>query len=79
MAAIPKELKSILFGMGPKINGMVATVLEFLGLACFILGIISGFMDEPIGMWASYWFLAAIGLWIWALWLWLCAYVAAKE
>ncbi len=79
MAAVPKKLKSLLFGMGPEINATVATVLEFLGLACLIVGIVSGVMDKELGLWSTEWFLIMIGLWVWALWLWLCAYFAAKE
>lgn len=77
--AVPKKLKFMLFGMGPKVNAIVATVLEFLGLASLIVGIISGFTDKAIGMWSTEFFLVTIALWIWALWLWLCAYLAAKD
>jgi hypothetical protein len=78
MAAVPKKLKFLLFGMGPRFHGTVALVLEFLGLACLIVGIVSGVKDETVGMWSTEWFLVAIALWIWALWSWLTAYVAAK-
>ena len=56
MAAVPKKLKSLLFGMGPKVNAIVATVLEFLGLACLIVGIISG-SSRNVGLWSTEWFL----------------------
>jgi hypothetical protein len=79
MAAVPKELKFLLFGRGPKFHGRVSMVLEALGLACLIVGIISGFMDKALGLGATNWFLITIALWIWALWSWLCAYTAAKE
>jgi hypothetical protein len=79
MAAVPKKLKFVLFGMGPKINATFATVLEFLGLACLIVGIISGFKNDAVGLWSTEWFLITIALWIWAIWLWFCAYTAAKE
>ena len=79
MAAVPKKLKSLLFGMGPKINATFATVLEFLGLACLIVGIISGFKNDAVGLWSTEWFLIAIVLFIWGLWHWLCAYAAAKD
>jgi len=79
MAAVPKELKFLLFGMGPKFHATVAMVLEFLGLACLIVGIISAFKNDSIGIWSTEWFLITIALWIWALWAWLTAYVAAKE
>jgi len=79
MAAVPKHLKPLLFGMSPKINATFATVLEFLGLACLIVGIISGFKNDAVGLWSTEWFLITISLWIWAIWLWFCAYTAAKE
>jgi hypothetical protein len=79
MAAVPKKLKFLLFGMGPEFHGKVAMVLEFLGLACLIVGIISGFINKELGMWSTEWFLVTIALWIWALWSWLCAYTAAKD
>jgi hypothetical protein len=79
MAAVPKKFKFLLFGMGPKFHATVAIILEFLGLICLILGIISGFTDETVGMWSTEWFLVTIALWIWALWSWLTAYLAAKE
>jgi Mn2+/Fe2+ NRAMP family transporter len=79
MAAVPKKLKFLLFGRGPKFHAMVAIVLEFLGLACLIVGIISAVTEKDVGMWSTEWFLITIALWIWALWSWLTAYVAAKE
>jgi hypothetical protein len=79
MAAVPKNLRFLLFGRGPKFHATVAIVLEFIGLICLILGIISGFTDDTVGMWSTEWFLVTIALWIWALWSWLTAYVAAKE
>lgn len=79
MAAVPKNLKFLLFGMGPKFHATLAFVLEILGFIFLILGIISGFTDDTVGMWSTEWFLVTIALWIWALWSWLCAYFAAKE
>jgi hypothetical protein len=79
MAAVPKHLKFLLFGMGPKFHGTAAMVLEFLGLICLILGIVAGFMSDNVGLYSTEWFLITIALWIWALWSWLCAYAAAKE
>jgi hypothetical protein len=57
----------------------MACVLEAAGLVFLVLGMISGFKDETVGMWSTEWFLVTIALWIWALWMWLCAYTAAKE
>jgi hypothetical protein len=79
MAKIPKSLRFMLFGMGPKFNAAMACVLEAAGLVFLVLGMISGFKDETVGMWSTEWFLVTIALWIWALWMWLCAYTAAKE
>ena len=80
MATIPKNLKFMLFGMGPRFHSTVAIILEFLGLACLILGIISGVKYEAVGgLWSTEWFLIAIALWIWGLWAWLASYFAAKE
>ncbi len=79
MAAVPKELRFLLFGRGPKFHSTAALILEALGLVCLILGIISGFADKAVGLWSTEWFLITIALWIWALWSWLTAYVAAKE
>ena len=79
MAEVPKELRFLLFGRGPKFHAKAALILEALGLICLILGIIAGFATKDIGLWSSEWFLIAIALWIWALWSWLTAYVGAKE
>ncbi|HEY55457.1 MAG TPA: hypothetical protein G4N91_04195 [Dehalococcoidia bacterium] len=80
MAAVPKKLRFLLFGMGPKFHATVALVLEFLGLACLIVGIVGSVIDKGLGMWwPTDWFFVAIALWIWALWSWLTAYVAAKD
>jgi hypothetical protein len=79
MVAVPKKFKFLLFGMGPRFHGTLAFVLEIIGLVFLILGMISGFTDETVGMWSTEWFLVTIALWIWALWSWLCAYTAAKE
>jgi hypothetical protein len=79
MAAVPKKLKFLLFGRGAGFHARVAMVLEVLGLACLIVGIISGAMDRLLGLWSTEWFLITIALWILGLWSWLCAYTAAKE
>ena len=79
MAAVPQNLKFLLFGMGARFHATVAIILETLGLACLILGIISAFQNDSIGIWSTEWFLITIALWIWALWSWFTAYVAAKE
>jgi len=79
MAAVPKELKFLLFGKGAKFHAVAAMVIECLALACLIMGIISGAMDRALGLWAIHWFPIAIALFIWGLWSWIAAYAAAKE
>ncbi len=80
MAAVPKNLKFLLFGMGPKFHATVAFIMEILAFACLVIGIVSGVKYEAVfELWSTEWFLIAIALFIWGLWSWLCAYVAAKE
>jgi len=79
MAAVPKELQFLLFGRGPNFHARVAMILEVLGLACLIVGIIGSAINSALGLGSTHWILIAIALWIWALWSWLTAYFAAKE
>ena len=79
MAEVQKGLKLLLFGRGPKFHARVSLVLEFLGLASLVLGIISGATDDVMGMGATNWILIAIALWLWGLASWFTAYHAAKE
>jgi hypothetical protein len=79
MATVPKGLKFLLFGRGPTFHAKAALIMEVLGLACLIMGILSGAMDRALGLWSTEWFLITIALWIWALWSWLTAYTGAKE
>ncbi len=79
MAAVPNGLKCLLFCMGPKCLAVVAWVLEILGLASLVLGIVSAFQNDAVGLWSTEWFLIAIALFILGLWAWLVAYAAAKE
>ena len=79
MAEVQKGLKLLLFGRGPKFHARVSLVLEFLGLASLVLGIISGATDDDMGLGATNWILMAIAIWIWAFWSWLTAYFGAKE
>jgi len=79
MVAVPKGSRCLLCGMGHKCLAVVAWVLEILGLASLVLGIISGFKNDSIGLWSTEWFLIAIALFIWGLWLWIAAYAAAKQ
>ena len=80
MAAVPKGLKFLLFGRGPTFHAKAALIMEVLGLACLIMGIIGSVLDKGLGLWwPTDWFLITIALWIWALWSWLTAYTGAKE
>ncbi|TES82807.1 MAG: hypothetical protein E3J92_03880 [Dehalococcoidia bacterium] len=79
MAAVPNGLKCLCFGMGPKCLAIVAWVIEILALASLVLGIVSGFRNNAVGLWSTEWFLIAIALFIWGLWLWIAAYAAARE
>ncbi|MBA7581203.1 MAG: hypothetical protein GH159_05115 [Dehalococcoidia bacterium] len=79
MAEVPKGLKCLCFGMCPKCLAIVAWVLEILGLASLVLGIVSGFRNNAVGLYSTEWFLIAIALFILGLWVWLVAYAAARE
>ena len=50
-----------------------------MAVASLVLGIISGFRNNAVGLWSTEWFLIAIALFILGLWVWLVAYAAAKE
>lgn len=78
--AVPKGLKFLLFGMGPKFHATVAFIMEILALAALIIGIVSGVKYEAVfSLWSTEYFLISIALFIWGFWSWLCAYFAAKE
>ena len=79
MAAVPKKLKFMLFGLGPGFQAPRALALGILAGASLVVGIVSGFMDKALGMRSTDWLLASIALFIAALWTWLTAYFAAKE
>jgi undecaprenyl pyrophosphate phosphatase UppP len=79
MAEIPKDMKFLLFGRGAKWHGRSSIVLDFLGIACLIIGIIGSAINNAIGLGAINWILIAIALWILGIWAWLTAYNAAKE
>ncbi|MCK4368981.1 MAG: hypothetical protein KAV68_04870 [Dehalococcoidales bacterium] len=79
MAEVPKDMKFLLFGKGAKWHAVSAFILDWLGLACLIMGIISGAMDRALGLEPTYWFLAAIAFIVFGLWAWLTAYFTAKE
>lgn len=79
MAEIPKDLKFLLFGRGARWHARSGMVLDVLGLVCFIVGIVGDVANKVPGLEPTNWFLMAIGLWVWGLWGWFCAYTAAKE
>ncbi|MBA7620540.1 hypothetical protein ES703_27891 [subsurface metagenome] len=79
MAAVPNGLKCLLFGKGAKFHAVAAMVIECLAFASLVLGIVSGFRNNAVGLWSTEWFLIAIALFIWGLWSWIAAYAAAKE
>ena len=79
MAEIPKDVKFLIFGKGVKWHARVSMIMNWLGLVCLILGIISGAINNALGLGAGNWLLLAIALWLWALAAWFTAYFAAKE
>ena len=79
MAEIPKDVKKLLFGMGARWHAIASMILDMLGLACLIMGIISSASDEKLWLLPTYWLLAAIAFIVFGLSAWLTAYHAAKE
>jgi hypothetical protein len=79
MAEIPKDMKFLLFGRGAKWHARGSIVLDFLGIACLIIGIIASAINNAVGLGATNWILIAISLWILGIWSWLTSYHAAKE
>ena len=79
MSQVPKEMKFLLFGKGPKWHAKTAMVLMCLGMVFLVLGIISAALNRTLGLGATNWLLLTIAFFVWALWAWLCAYFAAKE
>jgi len=79
MAEIPKDMKFMIFGFGARWHAKCMMVLNWLGLVCLILGIISGAMGKALGLWSTDWLLIAIALWVWGLGSWFAAYHGLKE
>ena len=79
MAEIPQDMKKMLFGMGAKWHAWSSVILNMLGLACLIMGIIGSAYDEKLWLLPTYWLLAAIAFIVFGLSAWLTAYHAAKE
>jgi hypothetical protein len=79
MAEIPKDMKFLLFGFGARWHAKCMMALNWLGLACLIVGIIGDAINRVPGLEPTNWILIAIALWLWGLACWLTAYHAAKE
>jgi hypothetical protein len=79
MAEVPKDMKFLLFGMGPKWHAKCMMVLNWLGLVCLIVGIIGDAINRVPGLEPTNWILIAIALWLWGLGAWFAAYYAVKE
>ncbi|GAI55610.1 unnamed protein product [marine sediment metagenome] len=79
MAEIPKDLKPLLFGKGPRWHARSMRVLNWLGLACLIVGIVGDATNTVPGLEPTNWLIMAAALWLWGLGAWLAAYFAAKE
>jgi hypothetical protein len=80
MAEIPKNLKCLLFPpIGARVMALCAFVLEILGLGSLVMGIITDVKQEMIGLDPYCWIFVAIALFIYGLWWWFTAYLAAKE
>ena len=79
MAEIPQNIKSLLFGMGPRWHATVAIVIESAAMVTLILAIVSAATNNALGLGAGNWFLMTIALFLWGLSAWFCAYFGAKE
>jgi hypothetical protein len=79
MAEVPQDMKKLLFGMGARWHAWASFILNMLGLACLVMGIISSAYDEKLWLLPTYWLLAAIAFIVFGLSSWLTAYHAAKE
>ena len=79
MAEIPKDMRFMIFGKGAKWHARSMMVLNWLGLACLIVGIIADAINMTLGLETTHWFIMTIAFWVWGLASWLTAYFAAKE
>jgi hypothetical protein len=79
MPEIPENAKYLLFGYGPRLHALMAFIANLLGIAAFILGIISAVAKAPLGFEATTWFLLTIIFFIWGMSFWLSAYFGSKE
>ena len=79
MAEIPQNVKFILFGFGPRQTAQMALIINILGMATTILGVISAATKNSLYLGAGNWLLLSIVFFIWGLSFWLVAYFGAKE
>ena len=79
MAEIPQNVKFILFGFGPRQTAQMALIINILGMATTILGVISAATKNSFYLGAGNWLLLSIVFFIWGLSFWLVAYFGAKE
>ena len=79
MAEIPKDMKRLLFGMGPRWHAKTSMVLDSVGMITLILSIISAATNNALGLGAGNWFLLTIALFLFGLSALFCAYFGAKE
>ncbi len=79
MAEMSKNVKFLLFGFGPRLTALMALIINILGMASTILGIVSAIMDSSLGLNAGNWFLLSIVFFIWGLSFWFVSYFGAKE
>ena len=79
MAEIPQNVKFILFGFGPRQTAQMALIINILGMATTIFGVISAATKNSLYLGAGNWLLLSIVFFIWGLSFWLVAYFGAKE
>lgn len=79
MTEIPNDIKFLLFGSGPKLTAKMALLINILGMATTILGIVSAAIRNSLGLGAGNWFLLSIVFFIWGFSFWCVAYFGAKE
>ncbi len=79
MAEIPQNTMALPFGFGPQMHALMALVANLLGIAAWLLGIVSGARKKPIGLGATNWFQLTIIFFIWGLSFWFASYFGAKE
>ena len=79
MAEIPKDMRFLLFGRGARWFARMSLVMSWLGVACFIVGLVGDAINRVPGLEPTNWLIMAVVFVLWAVWSWLTAYFAAKE